>query len=99
MIVIDNIKYACQKCIQGHRSSRCDHTDRKLVIVRRKGRPISQCDECRKQRKTRQIHQKCVCTTLTSKKEFKKYSLSNNSSSFKSINTTRQIMSIDALLL
>lgn len=68
--------------------------------MRRKGRPISQCDECREQRKIKQIHQKCVCTTLSSKKEYKKYlANSNNSASFKNSNTKRHIMSIDALLL
>jgi hypothetical protein len=79
--------------------------------VKRKGRPISQCDECREQRKKRQIHQKCVCSGASSntptKKEIKKYlqaaaaaaNNSNNSSSFTSITTSRHIMSIEALLL
>ncbi|KAG2200949.1 copper fist DNA binding domain-containing protein [Mucor mucedo] len=83
MIVIDNIKYACQKCIKGHRSSRCDHTERNLMMVRRKGRPISQCDACREQRIKRQIHQKCVCKAY-------------DKPSFRI--TTRHLMSIDSLL-
>ncbi|KAI8047941.1 copper fist DNA binding domain-containing protein [Gilbertella persicaria] len=62
MIIINNIKYACQKCIKGHRSSRCEHTERHLMVVRRKGRPVSQCEACRELRKVRQIHQKCHCS-------------------------------------
>ncbi|KAI8095338.1 copper fist DNA binding domain-containing protein [Thamnidium elegans] len=84
MIVIDNIKYACQKCIKGHRSSRCDHTERHLLIVRKKGRPISQCDSCREQRKKRQIHQKCACTA---------------SDKYLKLGNTHHIMSIESLLL
>ncbi|KAI8348029.1 copper fist DNA binding domain-containing protein [Choanephora cucurbitarum] len=68
MIIINNTKYACQKCIKGHRSSRCQHTERHLVIVRRKGRPISQCEDCRELRKMKQIHQKCLCSKSTSSK-------------------------------
>ncbi|KAI8333748.1 hypothetical protein BD560DRAFT_414859, partial [Blakeslea trispora] len=44
----------------GHRSSRCQHTERHLMIVKRKGRPISQCEGCRELRKVKQIHQKCL---------------------------------------
>ncbi|ORE11825.1 hypothetical protein CU097_010723 [Rhizopus azygosporus] len=83
MIIINNIKYACEKCIQGHRSSRCDHRERKLVAVRKKGRPISQCDSCREKRKIKQIHQKCEC--LLKKKS--------------RLTSTRRIMSIEALLV
>lgn len=46
---------------QGHRSSQCSHTDRPLSAIRRKGRPISQCDRCREQRKRFRIHQRCSC--------------------------------------
>ena len=95
MIIIDNIKYACQKCIKGHRSSRCDHTERSLVIVKRKGRPISQCDECREQRLKRHIHQKCVCPKISKKK----YLTNTTSNTTKNLNTSRHIMSIEALLL
>ncbi|KAI8329140.1 copper fist DNA binding domain-containing protein [Chlamydoabsidia padenii] len=61
MIVIDNVKYACTACIKGHRSSQCSHTDRPLSAIRRKGRPISQCERCREQRKKYRIHQRCSC--------------------------------------
>ncbi|KAJ8652206.1 hypothetical protein O0I10_012167 [Lichtheimia ornata] len=55
-------KYACKTCIKGHRSTRCQHTDRELVEIKRKGRPISQCESCRQLRKTKQLHIKCICT-------------------------------------
>ncbi|ORZ12421.1 copper fist DNA binding domain-domain-containing protein [Absidia repens] len=64
MILINNIKYACAVCIKGHRSSQCSHTDRRLSAIRRKGRPISQCDQCREQRKKYRIHQKCTCPKI-----------------------------------
>lgn len=38
MINYDGQKYACVNCIRGHRSSSCDHTDRVLLQVRRRGR-------------------------------------------------------------
>lgn len=38
MINYDGRKYACVNCIRGHRSSSCDHTDRVLLQVRRRGR-------------------------------------------------------------
>lgn len=46
---------------KGHRSSLCSHRDRPLLPIRRKGRPISQCDRCREQRLKYSVHQKCVC--------------------------------------
>lgn len=50
-----------ETCIKGHRSSSCKHTDRPLFEIKKKGRPITQCEHCRELRKTRQIHVKCVC--------------------------------------
>ncbi|KAI8071572.1 copper fist DNA binding domain-containing protein [Gongronella butleri] len=61
MIVINNVKFACSACIKGHRSSLCKHTERTLFPIRRKGRPISQCDTCREQRRKFRVHQKCNC--------------------------------------
>ncbi|KAI8375961.1 uncharacterized protein BYT42DRAFT_497935, partial [Radiomyces spectabilis] len=49
----------------GHRSSGCRHTDRELLEIKRKGRPVSQCAECRELRKTKQVHIKCICHTKT----------------------------------
>ena len=50
-----------ETCIKGHRSSSCKHTDRPLFEIKKKGRPVTQCEHCRELRKTRQIHVKCVC--------------------------------------
>lgn len=61
MVLISGNKYACETCIKGHRSSTCKHTDRPLFEIKRKGRPVTQCDHCRELRKTKQIHVKCVC--------------------------------------
>ncbi|KAI0640422.1 hypothetical protein C8Q79DRAFT_451642 [Trametes meyenii] len=61
MVFIGDKKYACETCIKGHRSSSCKHTDRPLFEIKKKGRPVTQCEHCRELRKTRQIHVKCVC--------------------------------------
>lgn len=41
MILYKGEKYACLSCIRGHRSSSCDHRDRPLIQVRKRGRPNS----------------------------------------------------------
>ncbi|EUC65496.1 copper-fist-domain protein, putative, partial [Rhizoctonia solani AG-3 Rhs1AP] len=71
MILIDNQKFACSACINGHRSSSCHHTDRPLFEIKKKGRPVSQCARCRELRKTRSYHSKCLCEkpTATSQKD------------------------------
>ncbi|KAM5539749.1 hypothetical protein V8D89_006562 [Ganoderma adspersum] len=61
MVFVGDKKYACETCIKGHRSSSCKHTDRPLFEIKKKGRPITQCEHCRELRKTRQIHVKCLC--------------------------------------
>ena len=48
-------------CIKGHRSSSCSHTDRPLFEIKKKGRPVTQCEHCRQLRKTKQVHVKCSC--------------------------------------
>ncbi|KAL4076725.1 hypothetical protein V8B97DRAFT_1490200 [Scleroderma yunnanense] len=45
----------------GHRSSACKHTDRPLYEIKKKGRPVTQCEHCRELRKTKQVHVKCLC--------------------------------------
>ncbi|CAG8851211.1 6245_t:CDS:2, partial [Racocetra persica] len=35
--------------------------DRPLIEIKRKGRPITQCNHCRELRKTHKIHVKCNC--------------------------------------
>jgi hypothetical protein len=52
-----------EACIKGHRSSACKHTDRPLFEIKKKGRPITQCEHCRELRKTKQVHVKCMCET------------------------------------
>ncbi|ESK90524.1 ace1 transcription factor [Moniliophthora roreri MCA 2997] len=61
MVLISSKKYACETCIKGHRSSSCKHTDRPLFEIKKKGRPVTQCEHCRELRKTKQVHVKCVC--------------------------------------
>jgi len=52
-----------ETCIKGHRSSTCKHTDRPLFEIKKKGRPVTQCEHCRELRKTKQVHVKCMCAT------------------------------------
>ncbi|PCH33032.1 hypothetical protein WOLCODRAFT_134864 [Wolfiporia cocos MD-104 SS10] len=61
MVVINNQKFACESCIKGHRSSSCQHTERPLFEIKKKGRPVSQCEKCRELRKTKRMHNKCTC--------------------------------------
>ncbi|KAF9444289.1 hypothetical protein P691DRAFT_763537 [Macrolepiota fuliginosa MF-IS2] len=60
-VFIESKKYACETCIKGHRSSACKHTDRPLFEIKKKGRPVTQCEHCRELRKTKQVHVKCIC--------------------------------------
>ncbi|KAI0477184.1 hypothetical protein GGR56DRAFT_393366 [Xylariaceae sp. FL0804] len=66
-MLIDGEKYACDACVRGHRVSNCQHTDRKLQHINKKGRPVSQCDHCRSMRKARSSHVKCDCGEKTHK--------------------------------
>jgi hypothetical protein len=50
-----------ESCIKGHRSSACQHTSRPLYQIKNKGRPVSQCDKCRKLRQAKRVHAKCTC--------------------------------------
>ncbi|KAF8062430.1 hypothetical protein FPV67DRAFT_270893 [Lyophyllum atratum] len=76
MVLVDGEKYACETCIKGHRSSTCRHTDRPLFEIKKKGRPVTQCNHCRELRKTKQVHVKCIC-------ELKEYHPVNQSSGTK----------------
>jgi hypothetical protein len=55
------IRCHSETCIKGHRSSSCKHTDRPLFEIKKKGRPVTQCEHCRELRKTKQVHVKCLC--------------------------------------
>uniref|UniRef100_A0A060T3L4 ARAD1C34672p n=1 Tax=Blastobotrys adeninivorans TaxID=409370 RepID=A0A060T3L4_BLAAD len=61
MVYIDGIKYACERCIRGHRVSACQHTDKPLTMIKPKGRPTTQCAHCREHRRSRALHTKCLC--------------------------------------
>lgn len=50
-----------ESCIKGHRSSSCHHTDRPLFEIKKKGRPVSQCEKCRELRQSKKVHSKCTC--------------------------------------
>ncbi|KAK7468501.1 copper-binding transcription factor [Stygiomarasmius scandens] len=63
MVFVNSKKFACESCIKGHRSSGCSHTDRPLYEIKKKGRPVSQCDKCRQLRQSRRVHSKCNCSS------------------------------------
>ncbi|RKP30063.1 copper-fist-domain-containing protein, partial [Metschnikowia bicuspidata] len=61
MVLLNGVKYACDRCIRGHRVSSCTHTDKPLTMIKPKGRPASQCSHCREQRKIKNSHSSCSC--------------------------------------
>lgn len=61
MVLINGVKYACERCIRGHRVTTCTHTDQPLTMIKPKGRPASQCQHCREQRKLKHSHVSCSC--------------------------------------
>jgi hypothetical protein len=67
VMIIEGEKYACEACVRGHRVSNCQHTDRKLQHINKKGRPVTQCSHCRSMRKSRASHVKCDCGEKTHK--------------------------------
>ncbi|KAI8097859.1 uncharacterized protein B0P05DRAFT_437550, partial [Gilbertella persicaria] len=48
-------------CIRGHRVKKCNHNDRDLIPIVKRGRQVTQCNHCRDLRKTNQSHVKCTC--------------------------------------
>ncbi|PNS14172.1 Metal-binding regulatory protein cuf1 [Sphaceloma murrayae] len=77
----DGTKWACQSCLKGHRVSGCTHTDRPLQFVPKKGRPVTQCQHCRVERKKRSAHVKCDCGDKTHASKEKCVHLRNAESS------------------
>ena len=61
MVLINGVKYACDRCIRGHRVTTCTHTDQHLTMIKPKGRPASQCHHCRENRKQKSVHVTCTC--------------------------------------
>ncbi|SMN18538.1 similar to Saccharomyces cerevisiae YGL166W CUP2 Copper-binding transcription factor [Maudiozyma saulgeensis] len=61
MIIKNNIKYACEPCIKGHKVAGCDHSDRPLIQVKRKGRPSTACFHCKELRMVRNVNPSGSC--------------------------------------
>ncbi|CAK9436848.1 uncharacterized protein LODBEIA_P13700 [Lodderomyces beijingensis] len=61
MVLINGVKYACERCIRGHRVTTCTHTDQPLTMIKPKGRPATQCSHCRDNRKIKNLHVSCTC--------------------------------------
>ncbi|EPE02795.1 grisea protein [Ophiostoma piceae UAMH 11346] len=58
MPIIDNQKMACEPCIRGHRSTKCNHANERMMIpVRKPGRPLSICPH--------PPNNRCSCTSVT----------------------------------
>ncbi|KAI8394316.1 copper fist DNA binding domain-containing protein [Radiomyces spectabilis] len=57
----NGLKYACAACIRGHRVKSCQHHDRELVPLSKRGRQVSQCHHCRDLRAVNGTHVKCTC--------------------------------------
>ncbi|KAK4512988.1 uncharacterized protein ATC70_003699 [Mucor velutinosus] len=83
-MLINGEKWACETCIKGHRATHCKHTDRKLISIKKKGRPATQCKRCRELRVLRQLHVKCDCED-SGPGVTKKNSNSNSSPSLSSV--------------
>ncbi|POS85936.1 hypothetical protein EPUL_004309 [Erysiphe pulchra] len=62
-MIIEGEKWACEACVRGHRVSNCQHSDRPLQHINKKGRPVSQCQHCRTLRKSRSAHVRCDCSS------------------------------------
>lgn len=72
MILIDGVKYACERCIRGHRATKCSHSDQPLVVIKNKGRPSTVCDYCKAMRHDKNSHPEGACSCGTEEKLKKK---------------------------
>ncbi|KAF3317405.1 hypothetical protein TWF173_011059 [Orbilia oligospora] len=63
-MIIDGVTWACETCIRGHRAANCQHIERPLQPLGRKGRPVSQCHHCRSLRHSRSLHTRCKCELM-----------------------------------
>lgn len=63
MVLINGVKYACERCVRGHRVTTCNHTDQPLMMIKPKGRPSTTCIHCRELRKNKNANPtgKCSC--------------------------------------
>ncbi|CDO94417.1 unnamed protein product [Kluyveromyces dobzhanskii CBS 2104] len=62
MVLINGVKYACERCIRGHRVTTCNHTDQPLTMIKPKGRPSTTCSHCKELRKNRNANPSGQCT-------------------------------------
>lgn len=62
MVLINGVKYACERCIRGHRVTTCNHTDQPLMMIKPKGRPSTTCNHCKELRKNKNANPSGVCT-------------------------------------
>ncbi|KAG0051692.1 hypothetical protein BGZ83_003438 [Gryganskiella cystojenkinii] len=62
MVFVNGQKFACATCIKGHRSTSCNHSDRPLHEIKKKGRPTTQCPHCKDLRKAKQVQVRCRCS-------------------------------------
>ncbi|KAM6535991.1 hypothetical protein FALCPG4_005514 [Fusarium falciforme] len=72
-MITNGEKYACESCIRGHRVAQCQHTDRPLQRVGKKGRPVSQCNHCRTLRTSRSVHTNCKCGSASRQATLKQF--------------------------
>ncbi|KAK5816596.1 hypothetical protein F5H01DRAFT_182498 [Linnemannia elongata] len=61
MVFVNGQKFACATCIKGHRSTTCNHGERPLHEIKKKGRPSTQCPHCKELRKAKQVNVRCIC--------------------------------------
>ncbi|AET40509.1 Cup2p Ecym_6116 [Eremothecium cymbalariae DBVPG len=62
MVLVNGVKYACERCIRGHRVTTCNHTDQPLMMIKPKGRPSTTCAHCKELKKNRNSNPSGVCT-------------------------------------
>ena len=62
MVLINGVKYACERCIRGHRVTTCNHTDQPLMMIKPKGRPSTTCNHCKELRKNKNANPSGMCT-------------------------------------
>lgn len=62
MVLINGVKYACERCIRGHRVTTCTHTDQPLMMIKPKGRPSTTCAYCKELRKNKSAKPPGTCT-------------------------------------
>ncbi|SCU81935.1 LAFA_0C08064g1_1 [Lachancea sp. 'fantastica'] len=62
MVLVNGIKYACERCIRGHRVTTCNHTDQPLMMIKPKGRPSTTCSHCKELRKNKNANPSGSCT-------------------------------------